>query len=354
MSAQPMSVAIARRLQRAAQKLGTVDPVPAVKPLLDRTFALPDGDRQYAANALAPGAVPFEPSYSELQPNVLRFTVEPLPPGASGVDRRDEATREMRRLVAPVFGQEALRWFDARSEEWRGLGSGARLNYGAFFGTAYDRDGLYASKVYYETLPNQLEALPYSLFGLASTTLRALPNLVPLFTSIACQRATGSQRITFVHRGALRLVDLAPLLGEIGLGQQLSGIMQIVGLALGGRFELPDQSVLLALGQAPDGPEFELYVLLGMIPDLPPNFLDLLTLGLAERPRELNALARWLQAFTPESEDWPGRFSVLSVRVTATARPRISLYLRPAEFEISERVQRGNGAAERGAVQPTA
>jgi hypothetical protein len=242
----------------------------------------------------------------------------------------------MRRLVKPFFGQEALRWFDTRSEEWRGLGAGARLNYGAFFGSSYDRDGLYASKVYYETLPHQIEALPYSLFNLVSTVLRLMPNLYPLFTTIACQRHLGSQRLTFLHRGPLRLNDLGPLLGELGLSHQLPGILQIYGLALGGRFDLPDQSVLLAVGQTPVGPELEIYALLGMIPDVPQNFLDLLALGLTERPRELQALIRWLQAFTPESGDWPGNFSVLSVRVTPQSRPRVSLYLRPVEFEVSE------------------
>ncbi len=338
MAQRPMSHAIAERLQRAAHKLGTVNPLGAIKPLLDRTFALPEGDSRYAANALTPGAAPFEPSFSELQPHVLRFTLEPLPPDASGRDRRDEATREMRRLIQPVFGRDALRWFDAASEEWRGTGSGSNLNYGAFFGTSYDHDGLYASKVYYETSPRQIEALPHSLFGLVSTVLRTMPNMVPLFTTIACQRERGTQRVTFLHRGTLRLNELAPLLDQLGLGQQLPGIMKIFGVALGGRFDLPDQSVLLAFGNTAEGPEFEIYLLLGMVPDVPSNFLDLLTLGLSERPRELQALGRWLQAFTPESADWPGNFSVLSVRTTATSPPRVSLYLRPIELEIRDRL----------------
>ena len=102
---------------------------------------------------------------------MLRFTVEPLGPEASGGERRDEATREMRRLVRPCFGNEALRWFDARSEEWRTSGSGSGLNYGAFFGSSYDRDGLSSSKVYYETGPHQMRALPRELFEVVTTVL---------------------------------------------------------------------------------------------------------------------------------------------------------------------------------------
>ncbi len=342
MTEQPMSVAVERRLSTAAYKLGTADPVQIIKPLLDRTFSLPQGDTRYARNSLTPGAAPFEPSFSEAEPQSLRFTVEPLGPEASGVDRRDESTREMRRLVKHFFGREALHWFDQKSEEWRGTGSGAGLNYGAFFGTAYDPQGLYTSKVYYETSPQQINALPRSLFGLVSTALRNLPNLVPLFTTIACKREMGVQRVTFLHRGPLRLGEMAPMLNELGLGQQLPGLMQIFGLALGGRFELPEDSVLLALGEGRRGPELEVYALLGMIPDVPPNFLDLLSMGLGERPRELQAMLRWLNAFTPESEDWPGNFSVLSVRIAPRSAAKVSLYLRPVEFEMVDRVT-GNG-----------
>jgi hypothetical protein len=325
-------------LRRASQKLGTVDPGQTIKPLLDRTFSLPPGDRKYAANALTPGTAPFEPSYSEAQPNVLRFTVEPLGPEASTIDRRDEATREMRRLVRAMYGRDALYWFDDRSEAWRGLGSGADLTYGAFFGTAYDQDGLFASKVYYETLPGQLTALPRHVFSLVEKAFALMPSLYPLFTTLSCQRENGGQRMTFLQRGPLRLSELAPLLQALQLGHQLPGIMQIIGLALGGRFDLPDRSTLIALGRSPEGPEFELFVLLGMIPDVPGNFLDLLTLGLTERPRELQAMIRWLQAFTPEDRDWPGNFSVLSVRTTPLSPPRLSLYLRPVEFEIRDQL----------------
>jgi hypothetical protein len=325
---------VAARLTRAAQALGARDPVPSLVGLLNRTFSLPQGDPRYADNALTPGAAPIEPSYSELQPNKLRFNLEPLGPDASAIDRRDEATREMRRLVGSFFGRDPLRWFDERSEAWRGFGSGSKLTYGAFFGAGFDRDGLYSSKVYYENGPGLIEALPMSLFGLVSTALTVLPSLRPLFTTIAAQRDSGGQRLTFAHPPPLRLSDLQPLLDAIGLGHRMPGILQILGLTLGGRFDLPAKSVLIGLGQDRDGPEIEIYVLLGMIPDLPPNFLGLLTLGLSERPRELSALERWMSAFTPEDDVWPGRFSILSVTTSRTVSPRVSLYLRPVEFEV--------------------
>lgn len=326
---------IADRLRQAARRLGTADPIPTMAGLLERTFTLPQGDPRYAGNALTPGAAPLEPSYSELQPGALRFNLQPLGPEASGVDRRDEATREMRRLVSGCFGREALRWFDERSEPWRGFGAGRNLHFGAFFGTGYDRDGLCTSKVYYETGPDQVTALPLGLFRVVTAAWQAMPTLRPLFTTIASQRDLGGQRLTFAHSQPLRIADLQPLLDALGLGNRLPGLLQILGLVLGGRFDLPAGATLIGVGLGPGGPELELYVLLDRIPDLPPDFLGLLTLGLSERPRELTALERWMAAFTPEDDVWPGRFSILSVWTSASRPPRVSLYLRPAEFEVS-------------------
>ncbi len=334
--ASPLALKVKRRLLTAAQRLGTVDPVEPVDDLLNRTFAYPDGDPRYARNALTPMAAPFEPSFSEEQPGNLRFTIEPLTPEASGLDRRNEATREMRRLIPQFVGREALHWFDQASENYRGFSNGRPLEYGAFFGSSYDNNGLYASKVYYEVPQGRgsIEGLPVNLFRIVSTVLSMVPGLVPLFTTIAAQRDLGDQRLTFACTRGFKLSDLQPVLDELGLGHQLPGIMQTLGLVLGGRFELPEHSALIALGQGRNGPNFEIYLLLTAIPDVPPSFLSLLTMGLAERPRGLRALERWMSAFTPEDQHWPGRFSIISLRTDRLKPPRVSLYLRPVEFEM--------------------
>jgi hypothetical protein len=338
LSSRPLAEKVESRLMSAARVLGTSNPVLPIKRLISKTFSLPEGDTRYGRNALTPMAAPFEPSFSELQPNVLRFTIEPLGPGASGLDRRDEATREMRRLVSEHFGREALHWFDRQSEAWRGFGSGSDLGYGAFFGTTSDRDGLAATKVYYETGQNQLSSLPAGLINIVQTVTSLMPDLRPLFTTLSAMRNEGGQRLTFVQPKAIKISEFQPLLDALGLGDRMPGLLQTIGLTLGGRFDLPANSCLVAFGQDADGlPEFELYVMLGMIPDLPINFLQLLSLGLSERPRELVALERWLSAFTPDDEVWPGRFSILSLRTGHRAPPRVSIYLRPAEFELPMR-----------------
>jgi hypothetical protein len=338
-NAKPVSNLVKRSLRSAAQALGTRDPLPYLDGLIDRTFYLPDDDLSYTNNALTPGAVPYEPSFSEAEPGTLRFTIEPLGPNASPVARRDEATREMRRLISPIFGRDALRWFDSRSEEWRGFGGLSWMNYGAWFGSAFDEDGLYATKIYYELLPTQIDALSPGLSRMTRMVMSEMPSLMPIFTSIGCKKETGSQRVTFLHRGALAVNMLGPLMNRLGIGHQLPSLMRIVGVALGGRFELPSGGVLIGVRETPDGAELKLEILLAAIPDLPARFLDLLKLGLAERPRQLAALSRWLEAFGMDDTGEQGHFSVLSIRVTPSSPARISLYVRPIEFEMREQIE---------------
>jgi hypothetical protein len=302
-----------------------------IGPLIDRSFTLPPGSPEYATLGLAPG--PCEPSFSERESAALRFTILPLGPCASPVSRQHEATREMRRFVGPAFGSDALRWFDGRSEEWRGATAHSRAQYGAWFGPIFDEHGQRAARVYYELQPDQLHAVGGTLGVLARMAIEAMPSLVPVSTSLRCGPEGASQRITLLHRGPLQLAGLSALLGRLGLAHQLPGMMQIIAVALGGRFELPDRSVFLGLRETPEGPEVTLEILLDRVPDVPTRFLDLLGLALAERPRQLQAFGRWLDAFTPASADGPGDFTVLSVRATPRMAARVNLHLRPVGFE---------------------
>jgi hypothetical protein len=109
-----------QRLRIAAQRLGTQDPVQHIGGLLDRTFDLPIGDPRYGNNSLLPGHLPLETSFSETSRDALRIDMEPLGPLVTPHARVHEVSREARRLVAGHYGDAALRWFDERSEAFRG------------------------------------------------------------------------------------------------------------------------------------------------------------------------------------------------------------------------------------------
>src|SRR5947207_11582527 len=45
-------------------------------------------------------------------------------------------------------------------------------------------------------------------------------------------------------------------------------------------------------------------------------------------------LKKKIKSYTPRDHDTPGDFSIMSVRVTRSTPARVSLYLRPVEFEL--------------------
>jgi len=323
-----------RRLSLAARRLGTADPVPGIGGLIDRSFDLPIGDPRYGNNSLAPGTLPLEHSWSEAQARSLRFDLEPLGPDASPLARRNEASREMRRLLSHEMGQPALRWFDQQSEPFRGANIHGNARFGAWFGAAYDRHGLGEAKVYYEFGPDGLSDLPPNLQHAARVAMATLPGLTPIFTSVACGRQQGAQRIYFFHRGDLRLLDLEPLMNRLGVGGQLPSLLTAVGLILGGRFTLPEGSVILGLRDTAHGMEMKLDVLLPGVPDLPAELPQLVDMLLEQRPESRAAFANWRQALSPdEAYGNPGRLSVVSVRVKPQQSGRLTLYFRPVGYD---------------------
>lgn len=334
MPREPLSARVMQRLSSASEQLRTANPAAYLGHLIEDSFVYPQGDPRYARSALTPGAAPLEPVFGAARPRSLAFNLEPLGPDASGADRRDAASREMRRLVGGNFGREALNWFDRVSEGNRGMLRSGALNYGAFFGSSFDGGGLQSAAVTYESGSSRLGDVNPKLAQLVSAAMIALPGARPVFTTVVAGRDYGSQWLTLLITDGLRLMDLQPVMEEWGLGEKLSQVLQVFGVALGGRFDLPAGSVLISLGRGPNGVEMELQVMLDAIPDVPPNFLQLLTMNLRERPSELAALERFLVAFTPDGSVWPGRFSVLGVKIGPQGPPRISLFLRPVEFEI--------------------
>jgi hypothetical protein len=336
MGRDPLSQRVKARLTSASRSLRTANPRSFVEGMIEDSFAYPEGDPRYARNALLPGAAPIEPVFRTAMPQSLSFNLEPLGPDATGSDRRDMASREMRRLVGDNFGSEALHWFDGASESQRGMARSAALNYGAFFGSSFDGGGLQSATVTYEGGNGSLmgEVNP-ALARLIGASMAAMPGMRPIFTTLVAGRDYGSQWVTFLITNSFRLADMQAMLDELGLGAKLASILQVVGVALGGRFDIPSGAALVAFGRGPQGVELELQIMLDAIPDVPPNFLQLLTMNLRERPRELGALERFLEAFTPEDNVWPGRFSILGIRIGPNGPPKVSLFLRPIEFEIT-------------------
>jgi len=333
-----LSGAVRSTLSRAAGMLGTVDPALYIGRAIDEAFDLPIGDGRYRHNTLSPGAAPLEPAFSEVEPYGLRFTMEPLGPDASAGMKRQEVSRQMRQIVGPIFGPDALYWFDRMSEDFRSPVGGAGLRFGGWYGAAFDRDGIYNSRAFYELRDAQLDDLQRPLRDYIQRAREALPRLQPLFLMLSVRQTTGRQKVTFRVMGPVRIEDLRPLLAALGLENRMAQVTRLFGLALGGLFEAPDGAILIGISDGPDGPELDIELLIAAIPDVPESFVELLRLGLAERPRHLRALDHWVGAFTPPGERLPGDFSVLSIILTRGSPAQVGLYLRPMGFEIAEQM----------------
>jgi hypothetical protein len=321
-----------KRLQLASRRLGTRDPIGTIGHLIDRSFELPVGDPRYARNHLTPGSMPLEHSFSESSAGSLRLDMEPLGPQVTPQSRRQETSREMRKLVHGHYGTEALRWFDQQSEPFRGTTIPGNARFGAWFGAAFDEEGMGEAKVYYELAPGQIDNLPPNLQQASKVALACLPSLVPIFTSIACGRTQGAQRIYFFHKGDLRLLDLEPLMNRLGVGHQLPSLLAALGVILGGRFVLPEGSVILGLRDTSRGMEMKLDTLLGAVPDPPAELPQLLEMQMGRRPGSLRAFRHWKQAMTPDAYGSPGQLSVVSVKVSPPIPSRLTVYFRPAGY----------------------
>lgn len=320
---------VRHRMRVAARRLGTADPLPLVGELLDDAFRLPLGDPRYGNNALLPGSMPIELSFTETQPGALRFDMELGGPDVSPQTRRDTTSRGMRRVVHQALGQQALRWFDQRSEPFRTGNMDGNANFGAFFGASFDDGGLDTAKVYYELSDRGVADLPPNLQHAVRTAVAMLPGLQPLFTSIGCGRQRGSQRVYLFQPGELRLLDLEPLLNRLGIGHQLPSLLTALGIVTGGRFVLPAGSTVLGLKDTPQGMELKLDLLIPATPDPPREMHGLIQMHMADRPESQRALRSWIQALTPDDADSPGEISVVGAKIGPAMPARLSVYLRP-------------------------
>jgi hypothetical protein len=313
-------------LHGAARRLDTADPVRDVGPLLDQSLTHPPGDEAYRRSR------PFETTFSELRAHDLAFDLEPGGPSASAADRIALSRDATRGLVARNFGRHAVRWLDSQLEVAQALAPRA-AGWGARVEQAFDRAGALESAVALEWGPQLLDSLPAALHRVVRAAMATVPGLRPAYSTVRVGRTSGSRQVTFEVRDPLPLERLRPLMDELGLGHRHAGLVSSCALLLGARFVLPPDSAMITLRATRSGMRLRLDVDLAAIPDPPPEMPALVRMQLAERPRSLRALDRWLMALTPEGYDGPGRLSLLSIEVGRDFPARLALYLRPAVVE---------------------
>lgn len=298
-------------LGRASARLGVADPCESLGDAL--ALALPDplGRAESPPNALLPGVVPFELSFSEAAPGALRLDFEPLGWGRSNEKVREAATAVVRDLVARRWGRAAGDSFAARAAA-RDAGAG-QCRFGAFAGAMFDADGLCEAKVYYPGATAELDGFQ------------------GLMTSVGVADGRVVERAYLVCRTQFDLLSLEQLLRELQLGHRAPELIFALARLAGGALSLGPGGVVVGLRRQADGVELKV--------ELPTAGLRGDALGavgalLAERPATHAAFRRWLAAVSLPVSTM--RASVVSARVSADRGVRLSTYVHPVAHETGK------------------
>ena len=169
----PTAASMAKRLlHQAAQRLGTVDPRPEVGDIIEESLAVPLGDPGSRHERM------LEPSFSETAPDHLSFLVTGAGPAFTPSDRVESATQALYRVARHNFGNDAAHWLDSRLEAAKSRGHKHSVQWGASFGSGFDRDGVTEASVHYEFGPMLMDALPSPLAFDHAEVLRDARRLV--------------------------------------------------------------------------------------------------------------------------------------------------------------------------------
>jgi hypothetical protein len=307
-----------KRLGIIAERLGTADPSEWLGDVLDTAFGRPLTDRAYAHNALVPGGLPLEVSFSEENPDQLRLDLQPSDVDTPAARRRDDTLAIVRRV-----GDAA---FDDRCAVWSRYAHADR--FGAFLGAALGPSGPTTVKAYLELDPStRPDRLPGTLAAAAALVARHVPGVVPHLAAVAADDRPA--RVYLACREGLRVLALDGLLAAIGLRHRLPAVATAVAALTGRRLLLPEDAALIAIAQRRDTNDVEIKIeLLADAlaePDMRATAVERL---LTERPASLTAYHRWLAAVGQGAET-----TVVSVRLAGDGPPTLNIYQRLTEAE---------------------
>lgn len=325
MKPKPASALLLDRLRDVATCLGTADPTNDLAEAIDCSFDWSLDDQSYVGNALQPGALPVEWSFSEASPKSFRIDFEPCGPGASAQDRQTEATRLVRAMIQRRAGAAELARFDRACERGRAHAA-PELRFGAFLGACIGPRGLSEAKVYYEAGPWKLDVMSPRVRDAVGTTCAAIEGWSPLLYSVSWSSAGVAERVYMVCRKDLRLLDLRECLEALGLLHRAPDLI-VTAYALSGTFVLPADATVFSLREIAGGFEVKLELVAGALPGRKESIWRDLRAILSQRPDSLCACDRWLQAVAPAS-GLGAELSVSSIRITPETASRLSVYVR--------------------------
>jgi hypothetical protein len=199
---------------------------------LERAAAHPD----YRSNALQPGAMPFEWSFSASEPEALRIELEPLDPNLGTVDRLRWSAHGIEAAVRSLYGDARAAQFRAAAQicEWR-----STPTFGSFIGVSVSPRRPPRLKLYIEE-----DGADWPEDCVAAA---AAAGATPHFRSVAAGADGIAERHYFLCRDTLRLQHLETLCGRIGIPSRAPALILTMLEFTGGDFYLPPRSAVLAI-----------------------------------------------------------------------------------------------------------
>lgn len=257
--------------------------------------------------------MPLEWSFSEVDPNALRIELQPFEPDLAPEERLRSATAELISLVEAHYGKAQAAQFEIVAK----CGTTERhshLEFGAFLGLVLRPYRVPEFKIYVELDPKHQARW--------CSDLSAITGVVPHFRSVAAGEGAVTERVYFLCRDGLRILDLEALCAVLGMPYRFPALLMRMLELTGGEFYLPPRSVLLGIRWAAPDPELKVELVSGLA--INPDGLS----GRIERllqPSTVAPFQRWAGIICPET---PRALpvSVVSVKVSAKQPVRLSVY----------------------------
>ena len=321
---EPASADVMRGLSRVARAAAAADPSWAT-PWIGRAFPVPAGDPRYVPNALLPGGMGLEVSFTTDAPGSLRFDFVPGGPMASPNERVAEAASLVRAATdeldrGAIDGASSLLAHHSPRDA-------DDATFGAFAGCVFDAKGLAGAKAYLAVDDARCTPFVGDLADAVAELRADVPGVELAFVSVVVGRDGVRERVYLRCTDGLRLSWLHRAADRLGAADQYPAlVVALLGLA-GGDAVVPSGAAMVSLSCGIDGgaPELKVEALAEAV-DGRGAIGTRLMHAAAERGC-LIAFTSWLAAV---AEDRPLAVSVVGARLKAAAAPAITAYLHPA------------------------
>lgn len=225
----------------AARRFGVADPLSAGGGFFARTLERAAAHPECRSNSLQPGALPFEWSFSESEPDALRIEIEPLDPDLGPAERLRWSAAGVAAAVREIYGDARATEFEAAAQQCE---SRSQLRFGAFVGVSVAQRRSPRFKLYVEERGDGWPARCLAVAAAARATAH--------FRSVTAAADGIAGRHYFLCRDGLRLRDLESVCDGLGIAHRAAPLILTMAELSGGEFYLPPRSAVLAMRVSPE------------------------------------------------------------------------------------------------------